>query len=117
MGQARGSGIIQESALHVKSTTVNIPAGHGVKVDFVDIDSLMADQPEIDLLKCVIEGAELLFIQNYAGLLRKVRHAVFELHHDQCDTKECVQTLEVLGFHQINLRTTNSFSVSLFSKN
>lgn len=117
VGQPRGSGTIQESALHVKNTTVNIPAGHGVKVDFVDINSLMAGRSEIDLLKCDIEGAEFLFIQNYAGLLSKVRHAVFELHHDQCDTKECVRLLEDVGFRETVLRRASSFSVSLFSRN
>jgi FkbM family methyltransferase len=117
VGQPRGSGVIQESGIHVKNTIVNVPAGHGVRVEFIDLDSLMADKSEIDLLKCDIEGAELLFIQNYVGLLRKVKHAVFELHHDQCDTKECVRILEDLGFHQTILRTNSSFSVSLFSRN
>jgi len=116
VGQPRGFGYIQESALHVKSTIVDVAAGHGVRVAFVDLDSLMADKSEIDLLKCDIEGAELLFIQNYAGLLRKVKHAVFELHHDQCDTKECVRTLESLGFHQTILQTNGSVSVSFFSR-
>jgi FkbM family methyltransferase len=117
VGLQRGSGVIRESALHVKSTTVDVSAGHGVRVGFVDLDSLMGDKSEIDLLKCDIEGAELLFIQNYAGLLRKVKHAVFELHHDQCDTKKCVGALEELGFHETILRANSSFSVSLFSRN
>ncbi len=116
VGQPRGSGVIREGAIHVKNTTVDVPMRQGVIVDFVDLESLMADKSEIDLLKCDIEGAELLFIQNYAGLLRKVKHAVFELHHDQCDTKECVRTLEESGFHQTVLRVNSSFSVSLFSR-
>jgi FkbM family methyltransferase len=116
-GQSRGSGLIRESAIHVKSTTVGVPPGHGIAVDFVDLDKLMGNKPEIDLLKCDIEGAELLFIQNYAALLRKVKFAAFELHHDQCDTKECVKALEDLGFRQTILRTNNSFNVSLFSRN
>lgn len=117
VGQPRGSGVIQESAIHVKSTTVDVPAGRGVRVDFVDLDSIMGDRIEVDLLKCDIEGTELLFIQSYADLLRKVKHAVFELHHDQCDTKKCVRILEELGFHQTIQRANSSFSVSLFSRN
>ncbi len=116
VGQPRGSGVIREGALHVKNTIVAIPARQGVRVDFVDVDSLMGDRSEIDLLKCDIEGAELLFIQNYADLLRKVKHAVFELHHEQCDTKECVRTLEGLGFRQTILRAGSPCSVSLFSR-
>ncbi len=116
VGQPRGGGVIRDGALHVKNTTVDVPAGQGVRVDFVDLDSLMEDKSEIDLLKCDIEGAELLFIQNYAGLLRKVKLAVFELHHEQCDTKECVRTMEDLGFRQTILRANSSCSVSLFSR-
>jgi FkbM family methyltransferase len=117
VGQPQGSGVIREGALHVKNTTVDIPAGQGVRVDFVDLDSLMGDKSEVDLLKCDIEGAELLFIQNYSSLLRKVKHAVFELHHEQCDTKRCVRTLEDLGFRQTILRDNGSCAVSMFSRN
>src|SRR5271155_2973075 len=117
VGQPGGSGAIRESAIHVKSTTVDVPDGHGVRVNYVDLNSLMREKSEIDLLKCDIEGAELLFIRNYADLLRKVKQAVFELHHDQCDTAECVRTLEDMGFHQTVLRANSSFSVSLFSRN
>jgi FkbM family methyltransferase len=116
VGQTRGSGVIQESAIHVKSTTICVPAGHGTSVDFVDLDLLLADKSKIDLLKCDIEGAELSFIQNYSGLLHKVKHASFELHHDQCDTKLCVKTLEDMGFRTKILRSNDSFSVCLFSR-
>ncbi len=117
VGQPRGSGVIREGAIHVKNTTVDVPVRHGVRVNFVNLDSLMGDRAEIDLLKCDIEGAELLFIQNYADLLRKVKHAVFELHHDQCDTTACVRALKDLGFRETILRANSSFSVSLFSRN
>lgn len=116
VGQSLGEGIIRESGIHVKSTTIDVAEADGVKVDFVDLDALMRDKPEIDLLKCDIEGAELLFTQNYSDLLRKVKHAVFELHHDQCDTTQCVRDLERLGFRQTILRNSPSFSVCLFSR-
>jgi FkbM family methyltransferase len=116
VGHPNGSAFIRESAIHVKSTVVN-QAAFGTKVDFVDLNSVMKDKPTIDLLKCDIEGSELLFIQNYPDLLRKVRHAVFELHHDQCDTKESVKRLEDLGFQGTLLRDCGSFSINLFSRN
>jgi len=116
VGQPEGSALIREGAVHVKNTIVDAPVRDAVRVDFVDLDSLMGDRPEIDLLKCDIEGGELVFIQNYAGLLRKVRNAVVELHHDQCDTKECVKALEALGFRQTVLRANDSCSVSFFAR-
>ena len=116
VGQPRGSAFIREGAVHVKNTIVGVPVRNGARVEFVDLDSLMGDRPETDLLKCDIEGAELVFIQNHAGLLRKVQRAVFELHHDQCDTRECVKVLDALGFHQTVLRANDSFSVSFFAR-
>jgi FkbM family methyltransferase len=116
VGEPKGSGFIRESAIHVKSMVVT-EAALGTKVDFIDLNSAMADKPEIDLLKCDIEGSELLFIQNYPALLRKVKHAVFEMHHDQCNTKESIKRLEDLGFRGTLLRDYGSFSVNLFSRN
>lgn len=71
VGQRTGSALMRESALHVKSTIVDVPAGGGIDVAFVDVGPLMDDRIAIDLLKCDIEGAELLFIENYADLLRR----------------------------------------------
>lgn len=116
VGHRTGNALIRESAVHVKSTIVNVPVGGGVDVAFVDVNTLMNDKPEVNLLKCDIEGAELLFIENYGALLRKVKHAVFELHHDQCDTGKCLRILESLGFRQTVLRTNDSFSVYSLSK-
>lgn len=116
VGQRIGSALIRKSAVHVKSTIVDVLAGQGVNVAFVDVDTLMSDKAEIDLLKCDIEGAELTFIENYRDLLRKVKYAVFELHHDQCDTGKCVKILESLGFKQAILRANASFSVSFHSR-
>ena len=116
VGRRTGSALIRESAVHVKSGIVDVPAGRGVNVAFVDVDSLMKDKTEIDLLKCDIEGSELMFIENYGDLLHKVKHAVFELHHDQCDTKKCMAILESLGFRQTILRANDSFCVSFYSR-
>jgi FkbM family methyltransferase len=70
----------------------------GVEVPFVDLDLLLSAVPRIDLLKCDIEGAELLFIENYPDLLRKVNVAVFELHSNLCDIDRCRKLLTEYGF-------------------
>jgi FkbM family methyltransferase len=116
VGERSGSALIRESAVHVKSSIVDVPAGGGTNVAFVDVNTLMQDKPAIDLLKCDIEGAELIFIQNYADLLRKVRYAVFELHHNLCDTEKCLRMLADLGFKQKILRATSACSVSFHSR-
>jgi FkbM family methyltransferase len=116
IGHRTGSAFIRESAVHVKSTIVDVTAESGVNVSYVDLDDVMKDKTEIDLLKCDIEGSELEFIETYRSLLHKVKYAVFELHHDQCDTDKCVSTLESLGFQQTILRANKSFSVSFYSR-
>ncbi|HWW16465.1 MAG TPA: FkbM family methyltransferase [Candidatus Dormibacteraeota bacterium] len=116
VGQRTGSALIRESAVHVKTGIMDVPARGGTRVVFVDVNTLMKDKIEIDLLKCDIEGSELMFIENYGDLLQKVRHAVFELHHDQCDTKKCVGMLDKLGFRQTILRANDSFCVSFHSR-
>jgi FkbM family methyltransferase len=116
VGERSGSALIRESAVHVKSSIVDVPAGGGTNVAFVDVNALMQDRVAIDLLKCDIEGAELIFIENYGDLLRKVRYAVFELHHNLCDTEKCLRILDSLGFHQTILRANDSCSISFHSR-
>ena len=116
VGQRQGQGVIRESAIHVKNTIMQPAGSDGTRVDFVDIDSLMAEHAEIDLLKCDIEGAEMSFIENYPDLLRKVKIAVFELHHGLCDAARCLQALSDLGFRQTELRSNEEVSICLFSK-
>jgi adenylylsulfate kinase-like enzyme len=48
VGLPRGNGVIREGALHVKNTTVDIPARQGVNVDFVDLNFLMEDKFDED---------------------------------------------------------------------
>jgi FkbM family methyltransferase len=84
----------------------------GVAVPFIDLDELLSNVSRIDLLKCDIEGAELLFIENYPELLRKVSVAVFELHSDLCDTARCRELLTQYGFtHAETDRAGDPFSV------
>lgn len=114
IGRRTGNALIRESALNVKSTILDVPQGRGVEVAFVDLNSVMAEKTEIDLLKCDIEGSELVFIENYSDLIRRAKHAVFELHHGQCDTKKCVSILESLGFRAEVLESCESTSLVHF---
>lgn len=116
VGQRSGEGVIRESALHVKNTIMKSPRLPGARVDFVNLADVMADHEHIDLLKCDIEGAELSFIENYPDLLRRVKHAVLELHHGLCDTTKCVRLLLDLGFSQKELRANEEVSICLFSR-
>jgi hypothetical protein len=115
-GKRAGSASLRESALHVKNTIMGGEMSAGQSIQFVDLGILMEGSTAIDLLKCDIEGAELLFLQNYEDLLDKVQSAVFELHHEVCDTKKCSDILRGRGFQETVLRATTSFSVTFAAR-
>ena len=83
-----------------------------VAVDFVDLNLLF---DTINLLKCDIEGAELLFLENYTTLLSKTKVAIFELHHELCDANRCLLLLSQVGFSNHNvLIDTPALSLHMF---
>lgn len=117
IGERSGSAKIADGDFHAMNSLYFDATAATVEVDFVDLNTLFGAEEEIDLLKCDIEGAELLFIENYQELLRRTRTAVFELHPNRCDTERCKKILADLGFtRQKDLRVTASFCVSLFSR-
>ncbi len=116
VGRRTGSASLQESALHVKNTIMNGNSRSGNTIPFIDLSLLMEPVEEIDLLKCDIEGAELLFLENYEDLLGKVKSAVFEFHHEMCDTGKCRAILLRNAFRETVLRTTPTFSVNLLTR-
>jgi FkbM family methyltransferase len=117
VGLRNGAGTIRESAIHVKNTIIHQPQTQGASVNFVDLVNLMESKSEIDLLKCDIEGAEQLFIENYPELLAKVKNAVFEFHDELCDTACCEAYLKASGFRQEILRSSPGISIRFFSRN
>ncbi|MBC8032312.1 MAG: FkbM family methyltransferase [Pyrinomonadaceae bacterium] len=117
VGERHGEARISERDFHAMNSIYFDQSAETVSVDFVNLDTLFQPGEVIDLLKCDIEGAELCFIENYRDLLRRSKAAVFELHHDKCDTERCMKILRDLGFiDQRVLRVTPTFSVCHFSR-
>jgi FkbM family methyltransferase len=117
-GKRKGSDRLFESPLHFEHSTTPRHGLRAVPVPYVDLDLLAADWPQIDLLKCDIEGAELEMLQTYAGtLLPKVRRAVVELHHTRCDTSICGEILATAGFGDERvLREAHGCSIVLVNR-
>jgi FkbM family methyltransferase len=117
-GKRNGTGHLFESPLHFEHSTTPRRGLKVVPVPYVDLDRLADEWPEIDLLKCDVEGAELEVLQTYAGtLLPKVRRAVVELHHARCDTARCVELLAAAGLVGDRvLREAHGCSVILVSR-
>lgn len=93
------------SSVHARTETVE-----RIAVDYMDLNPLF---DSIDLLKCDIEGAELEFIETYPGLLSKTRVAIFELHHELCDTVRCLDLLSRSGFSKQIVISDDEPAISL----
>lgn len=97
-GQRSGTASISTSAhTGVNSIVDRSPSFSRVHVPFVDITQLLPPDARIALLKCDIEGAEELFLANYADLLLRVDEAVVELHHQFCSPTRCRELLAQAG--------------------
>ena len=115
VGELQGKAKIVEQDFHVMNTVNFDNQSKGKYVNFIDLNSLFPKDVDIDLLKCDIEGSELIFLENYKDFLLRVKNAVFELHHDRCDTLKCREILRDAGLiNHKNIRTESNFSVDFF---
>ena len=114
VGNRTGEGQIVQGVAHGENT-IFAESARGARVSFVDLGKLTATWPRIDLLKCDIEGAEEIFLSNYADLLAKTDRAVFEFHHDKCDVPRCRRLLADAGLNPAKtIREFGHCSVELF---
>ncbi len=120
VGEREGKGEISEKPFHAMNR-VDVLAksrGKGEVVPYVDLPLELADIPEIDLLKCDIEGSELDLLEGSPELFAKVRMVVIELHDYNCDTERCRQIFKEMDFvHRKTIRSVpGSFSLELYSR-
>jgi FkbM family methyltransferase len=101
VGRPSGSAVIYPSLESPGDSSTRRPEQRvGVAAAFVDLDRLAEDAPVVDLLKCDVEGSELLFLEHYADLLRKTAVVVIELHEDLCPIDLCRPLIRAAGFSQ-----------------
>ncbi len=96
VGLRQGVGVIYLYAMHVLNSMMR-KTRRVVQVPFINVNDVTSGWESIDLLKCDIEGSELLFIQNYPDLLKKTKAAVFEFHYEMCSHEECIHLLREAG--------------------
>ncbi|MBE9029541.1 FkbM family methyltransferase [filamentous cyanobacterium LEGE 11480] len=100
VGHRTGSAKIRQTQFSAMNRLVDVAtddASESVEVPFIDLNELLPSASSIDLLKCDIEGSEELFIQNYGELFKRVKMAVFEMHHNLCNTQRCCMLLAEFG--------------------
>jgi FkbM family methyltransferase len=117
IGKRTGTGYISTSPFHVTDSIITPPSRFNSQVEFLDLDSLIPSDQDISLLKCDIEGAEEMFLENYPELLKRVRIAVFEMHPEKCNVSQCFRLLNAAGLvHHSNIRKCDSFTVDVFRR-
>ncbi len=115
IGEPKGVGKIFESDFHITNSLFsNNLSERKSQVKYIDLNDLCKSDREIDLLKSDIQGSELSFLENYhQHLLKKVRCAIFEIHHDICDAERCLNILGTEFPRQKQLKIKNSHSSRL----
>lgn len=118
VGQRSGEGYISTSFFHGSNSIMGQRSRFGASVPFIDVEAVLPPDDRIALLKCDIEGAEELFLENYPNLLKRVDCAVFELHYTRCDVDRCVALLAEAGLtRRTVLRDCRpEYSVDLFER-
>lgn len=106
IGSRTGTGKISHSEFAPQSSIMRLKGGSTVEVPFVDLEPTVKMSPVIDLVKCDIEGAEELFIENYIELLGRTQAAIFEFHNRLCNVPRCVELLTGTGL-ALQTKSTN----------
>jgi FkbM family methyltransferase len=96
-GQRTGSALISTSANSGINSIVTRTSLFRRRARFVDLTRLLPPAERIALVKCDIEGAEEMLLDNYPDLLQRVDAVVMELHPHACNTQRCRQLLAAAG--------------------
>jgi FkbM family methyltransferase len=116
VGRRSGVGRIREQWHHISNSTIGGDS-HGTPVPFLDIEQLLDSNRCVSLLKCDIEGAEEVFLEEYPELLRRTEVVVIEIHGNLCNANRCVQLLEDAGFAERSvLSRWEQQSVELYTR-
>jgi FkbM family methyltransferase len=70
----------------------------GSALQYVNLDPYLEQFPEIDLLKCDIEGSEFDFLNSYSPAIEKTKHLIIEFHLPECPPAEGVDRVKKKGF-------------------
>lgn len=97
IGNKSGEGYISTSPFHVTNCLTDKPSLFSEKVSYLNLNEIIPVDRRITLLKCDIEGAEELFLENYKELLTHVDNVAIELHHTRCDVDNCINILKEAG--------------------
>lgn len=116
-GQRTGRARLYETAGHPRNSIVPQRFARKIQASFVDMAQETRGIEAFHLLKCDIEGAEQMVIENYHDILSRTAVAIFEFHHRHIDIKRCLTMLRECGFsaHHVLHRQAET-SIEIFKK-
>jgi FkbM family methyltransferase len=96
VGKRDGTGAISDLEISGLNHVISDDSQRHLLVNYIDVEEAVGGG-RIGLLKCDIEGAELVFLKNYPRLLARTEIAVLELHPQLCNQEECISLLRAAG--------------------
>ena len=105
VGKRSGGALLSQSKDHGLNSIMSMDRDSPkTMMDFVDIEKHIPPG-RIALLKCDIEGAELMFLENYPDLLLRTDSIAIELHPEMCDLNRCIALIKAAGLTQSEVIT------------
>ena len=99
-----------------RTSILPLRGAHAVASTYLDLDSILSPESQIDLLKCDIEGSESVFLRTYPHILARTRLLVIEFHPTHCDIAECRRSLATSGFEREKiLRTSPTMTLEMYA--
>jgi FkbM family methyltransferase len=96
VGKRNGTGAISDLEISGLNHVISDDSQRRHLIDYIDVEEVVGGG-RVGLLKCDIEGSELVFLKNYPRLLERTEIAVLELHPQLCNQEECVSLLRAAG--------------------
>lgn len=117
-GQRNGTAVLQPNPFHAMTGLAKHSHKRGgIEVNFLDLSQVTSGWDTIDLLKCDIEGAEGLVIDNYPDLLQRTKLAIFEFHLDRVDRNRYAAQIVDCGLDaRVILHGNEYISVEMFRR-
>jgi FkbM family methyltransferase len=99
-----------------KTSILPFCGAHAVRSTYLDLESILPPDIQIDLLKCDIEGSESIFLTTYPQILARTRLLVIEFHPLHCDIGECRRSLAASGLERERIfRTSPNMILEMYA--
>lgn len=83
--------------------------GNSIEIETITLDQLLTQEPEINLIKIDVEGAEVEALKGASEVLNKTKRIIVEVRKGQSDR----EVLDILGKHNFKVIAIDDFGDSM----